>query len=247
MAQKRNKRKGKHRKKHRLIFPVFILCVVLLACIILVTNHLYLSSSPYVKNEPSPIPQTTAQSSLPSPSAASASRSVSKSGVKATAAPTSTPKSTAKPTTKPTKKPSSEEQKSDGVVMAEYSDDIYGFTCPYIKSFSVYGGDDPDAVYSLRSPDGGAYEHIFVNEASAETPAMAMREFVSSYPTGIIMENHAGDSYFYALIKYDDNYVYRYAAYLDGVEMGFEFGYTENTKSVYSEYPEEIKDDFYLH
>lgn len=76
---------------------------------------------------------------------------------------------------------------------------------------------------------------------------MSMRDFVSSYPTGIIIENRAGGDYFYALIKYDDMYIYRYSAFENGSEIGFEFCYNENLEEKYSSYPEEIRDYFTIY
>lgn len=247
-----NKKSIKHRKKKRKssgCLVVLLAGIVFAACIYF-TYTKFSESSPYINAEATASP--TVNSSIPtvapntsSKASANTSKNTSSKNSKNTANPSS-------PSPKPTQK--SEKEKSTSKPsslktgeLVEYSNDIYGFSCPYFSSFSEYIGEAPDALISLRAPEGSAYEHIFATDDTSSSPTSEMREFISSYPTASILENRAGNDYFYALIKYDDMYIYRYAVFTDDTEKGFEFGYSENTKSTYSDYPAEIKDNFILY
>ena len=234
--KKSSSRHRKHKKRLSAFVMVLVTAIIFGGCIY-ITYTKFSESSPYIKAETSPSPAAIASAPSASPSVAARS----KSGHQSTSSPPPTEKSEIKKTTEPY---ASASPKS---AFTEYADDLYGFSCPYPSNFSEYSGEDTHAVMSLRAPEGSAYEHIFANESSSCLPTTEMRDFISSYPTASIIENRAGSDYYYALIKYDDMYIYRYAAYTDDTEKGFEFGYSENTKDTYSKYPEEIKDNFILY
>lgn len=237
MAPKRRKKKHKGR-----IAVLVIILILLFAGCMFLAYYLMASSSPYIKSnhnastpQPTSLSPTRAPYSSPSPSPSS-SRTV----------PTSSPYSSTKPTSSPRSGNSGTATYSDNEFYA-YSNDEYGFECPYPKNFTEYSGGDSDVQTAFTSPDGNAYEYIIASDYPNDTPAMDMREFVSSYPTAQIIENRAGSDYFYALIKYDDMYVYRYEAYSDGTSKGFEFGYNEDFEYKYSDYPKEIRSNFTLY
>lgn len=233
--KKRNPGRHKKRRKKFSALGVILLAAVIFGGCIYFAYTQFSKSSPYINAEATPSP--IAPSSSPAVSVAPKSKSTHQS--------TPSPQPTAKADTKKTASPAaSVSPKSD---FTEYADDLYGFSCPYPSNFSEYTGEDSKAIMSLRAPEGSAYEHIFANESSSCIPTTEMRDFISSYPTALIIENRAGTDYYYALIKYDDMYIYRYAAYTNDTEKGFEFGYSENTKDMYSKYPEEIKDNFVLY
>ena len=245
--------RNKHKKKKGCFFPVFLLlCVALFVACVYFPYKMYSQSSKYINATPSPVPLGTSQPKTV------AGTVHTKSSV--SASPEASPKSSSKPTSKPSSKPTSEptdepksskklsvKSENDEIVMKEYENELYGFSCPYADGFSFYESSDPTAVLALRSPDGGAYEHIFVNDMPTDSPAVGMKNFVSSYPSAEILENRAGSNYYYVLIKNEDTYVYRYAEYTDDIEKGFEFGYAENNASIYEKYPQEIRDNFYLY
>lgn len=240
-----NKKSTKHRKKKRKSGGclVLLLAIIVFAACIYFTYTKFSESSPYINAEATASP--TAAPSTSSKASANTSKNTSSKNSKNTAKPSSP---SPKPTQKSEKEKSTDKPSSPKTgELVEYSNDIYGFSCPYFSSFSEYIGETPDALISLKAPEGSAYEYIFATEDTSSSPTSEMREFISSYPTASIIENRAGNDYFYALIKYDDMYIYRYAAFTDDTEKGFEFGYSENTKDTYSDYPAEIKDNFILY
>lgn len=233
MAQRKKKRK----KKGGTVLLGFILVALFAACIYIAYNAMT-NASPYINKEPSSSPtaiqaSTPAPTGSPIPSSSAASRSPAR---------TSSPNPSAKADST-----STPNAKSDSDAFASYANDSYGFSCPYPEGFLEYSGEDSNAQLSLRSSDGGAYEHIFTSDSPAETPAMDMRDFLSAYPSAQIIENRAGNGYFYALIKYEGTYIYRYTSYSDGTAKGFEFGYGESLEDKYSEYPSIIRADFTLY
>lgn len=234
---KKSQARHRKRKKRLSAFGAVLIAAIIFGGCIYIAYTKFSESSPYIKAETTPSP--TAIASMPSVSASPAVKS--KSAYPSTSSPQPTEKSEIKKTAVPS---ASLSPKSS---FTEYADDLYEFSCLYPSNFSEYSGEDTHAVMSLRAPEGSAYEHIFASESSSGLPTTEMRDFISSYPTASIIENRAGADYYYALIKYDDMYIYRYAAYSDNTEKGFEFGYSENTKDIYSKYPEEIKDNFILY
>ena len=233
--KKSSSKKRRHQKRHgaRNVLIALLLVGLLAACIVFSYKWIE-NSSPYMgKSTPAP---TTVQGTT-APTSAAPSR---------TAAPSPSPRASGTPQPERTRKPSSQ----DGNTSPEfetYEDDIYGFDCPYPESFSISATQETGVLLSLRSPDGSAYQKIFVDENPSSSPSMDMRAFVSEYPRAAIIENRAGSEYFYALIKLEDTYIYRYAAYTDGIAKGFEFGYGENVKDLYADYPADIRAEFELY
>lgn len=246
MAQRKIQKHQRRRNKRRVFFS-FIMLVILFVGGFYAAYHWFVGESKYINPTPSPKPlHTVSPSSTQIPSSAggkskSKSNSTSKPKSTSKASSTSAPKETASATSTPSASPKAK------LNMKEYSNDNYGFSCPVMSDFSTYVGEDPNAVMSVRSTDGSAYEHIFVSDYAPSDASIGMRDFISSYPTAKIIKNNAGSGYFYALIKYEDMYIYRYAAYTDGTEKGFEFGYSESTEALYEDCPEEIKDNFDLY
>ena len=227
----------KHKKKKqgwKIVLLSFFLVALFIACIY-GAYTMMVGSSPYINASPTPgAKMVQAVTASPLPSAAPTPTST------ASARPGREPEETA--TAKP--KSSSDGSSSSGS-MITYEDDSYGYSCPYPDSFSKDNVNDNRVRLSLRSLDGSAYEHILVDEAPSDNPAMDMRAFLSRYPSAIIQENRSGNDYFYALIKDGSTYIYRYMAYSDGTAKGFEFGY-ENADQ-YQDYPQEIRDNFMLY
>lgn len=241
MADRRRRRKKKQGGKAIL---ALLGVVVLFAVCIGGAYTLFAKNSQYINPTPNPLEKTivaTTTNPHDKNSQVAASTTVPKTTKNPSS--TSTPKATkAVQTEAPTKEP--EAIKNTEVDLYTYENTEYGFECPYPSNFSEYSGNDPTAAIAYRSPDGAAYEHIFAGIESYGSPSMDMRDFVSSYPTAQIIQNRAGNDYFYALIKYDDMYIYRYTDYSGDVAKGFEFGYSERLESVYADYPEEIKSYF---
>lgn len=241
MADRRRRRKKKQGGKAIL---ALLGVVVLFAVCIGGAYTLFAKNSQYINPTPNPLEKTivaTTTNPHDKNSQVAASTTVPKTTKNPSS--TSTPKATkAVQTEAPTKAP--EAIKNSEVDLYTYENTEYGFECPYPSNFSEYSGNDPTAAIAYRSPDGAAYEHIFAGIESYGSPSMDMRDFVSSYPTAQIIQNRAGNDYFYALIKYDDMYIYRYTDYSGDVAKGFEFGYSERLESVYADYPEEIKSYF---
>ena len=241
MADRRRRRKEKQGGKAIL---ALLGVVVLFAVCIGGAYTLFAKKSQYINPTPNPLEKTivaTKTNPHDKNSQVAASTTVPKTTKNPSS--TSTPKATkAVQTEAPTKEP--EAIKNAEVDLYTYENTEYGFECPYPSNFSEYSGNDPTAAIAYRSPDGAAYEHIFAGIESYGSPSMDMRDFVSSYPTAQIIQNRAGNDYFYALIKYDDMYIYRYTDYSGDVAKGFEFGYSERLESVYADYPEEIKSYF---
>lgn len=236
-----NRRRRKKKHGGRAILALLGVIVLFAVCIG-GAYTLFAKNSQYINPTPNPLEKTITASTA-NPKGTNSPVSVSTTVPKTTKNPTSTPKPTkAVQTVAPTKEP--ESVKNSEVNLYTYENTEYGFECPYPSNFSEYSGNDPTAAISYRSPDGAAYEHIFAGIESYGTPSMDMRDFVSSYPTAQIIRNRAGNDYFYALIKYDDMYIYRYTDYSGGSAKGFEFGYSERLENVYADYPEEIKSYF---
>ena len=241
MADRRRRRKKKQGGKAIL---ALLGVVVLFAVCIGGAYTLFAKNSQYINPTPNPLEKTivaTTTNPHDKNSQVAASTTIPKTTKNPSS--TSTPKATkAVQTEAPTKEP--EAIKNAEVDLYTYENTEYGFECPYPSNFSEYSGNDPTAAIAYRSPDGAAYEHIFAGIESYGSPSMDMRDFVSSYPTAQIIQNRAGNDYFYALIKYDDMYIYRYTDYSGDVAKGFEFGYSERLESAYADYPEEIKSYF---
>lgn len=210
------------KKKKKSPIVLIILLAVLFVGSVYGMNKFWTSSSPYIKNNatPTPIAAHTPMATM---------------DVSYTA--TSTPKTSDKPTAT-----SSSEETAEK--LAEYENDEYSFSCPYPQKFSQTTPAASDTLLSLRSSDGAAYENIFASDATGQTPAVDMRDFVSKYPTAKIVDNRIGNTYYYILIKVNNEYIYRYVAYGEDTVKGFEFGYNESFESEYLEYPKQIKSGF---
>lgn len=242
MAQHRKRRRKV--KKGRVFLAALFIAALFVGCIY-GAYALFVASSPYINATPTPSAGTIytpfpsvspSPVSTPSPSP----RRAHTNGDDETDAEDDETDNGPRSSRRPSEEPGD-------VSLSSYEDDNYGFACPYPSDFSSNGGGNGDIQLTLISNDGRAYQDIIASSDISSSPAADMRAFLSEHPSAIIEKNSSGSDYYYVLINDNGTYIYRYAAYTEGTAKGFEFGYDEQVRDTYEDYPDMIRADFTLY